>query len=217
MQENFARKARAKAPRPPRTLRVSCVIPSSRSLLKAAALLVALDVDPASAQDDPFSDTRDGGKLHTASGFLCPSKVGLFERDAVGEAEPTAGADFCAYSALDGVYGTVKLTLLDGPYNAPVSLAPEFIEEEGTGAKRIAEGMISLPVAAHGPPLAIYTRTYETGKMEDRHYRVLFSGAQFKNWAVEATIEYVDPQDVAVESEFLRAVYAGAEKQISGR
>ena len=186
-----------------------------------AALAVAATLaGHASAQDasvDPFTDARDGGKLHKASGFVCPSKIGLFGRDAVGEADPTAGSDFCAYSALDGVYGTIKLTLLSEPYNPQTSLAPGFVVQEETGGKRIAEGMTSLVVKPGTPPLAVYTRTYETAKLEDRHYRVLFAGAQFKNWAVETTIEYADPNDLAVESDFLRAVYAEAEKEIAAK
>jgi len=173
---------------------------------------------PAFAQDatpDPFSDTRDGGKLHTASGFVCPAKIGLFERDAVGEADPSKGADFCAYSALDGVYGTIKITPLDGPYDAKSSLAPGFIEQEGTGGKRISDGLATL--AARPAQVVIYARTYETAKLEDLHYRVVFAGSQFKNWAVETTIEYADPRDTPVENEFLHAVYAAAEGEIAAK
>ncbi len=161
---------------------------------------------------DPFADLRDGGKLHTASGFVCPDKIGLFKRDTVGEFDPQSGVDFCAYSALGGVYGTIRFMLLDRPYNAKTSLAPGFVEEEGTGGKRIADGVIALPAKAGTVP--VYTRTYETAKLEGDRYRVLFSGAQFNNWAVETTVEYTDPRDVAVESEFLHAVYAEAAASI---
>lgn len=166
------------------------------------------------ASPDPFADTRDGGKQHTASGFVCPARIGLFERDAVGEADPGTGADFCAYSALDGVYATVTLTLLDGPYNAASSLAPGFIEQEGTGGKRIAEGVAMIVPAPGMAAMPVYSRTYETAKLEDLHYRVVFTGAQFRNWAVETTIEYADPRDTPVEDAFLHAVYAGAEREI---
>ena len=172
--------------------------------------------DPALAQDnsDPFADLRDGGKLHTASGFICPAKIGLFERDTVGEADPQTGADFCAYSALGGVYGTIKFVLLDGPYNAKTSLAPGFVQEEGTGGKRITDGMMALAAKPGSAAIPVYARTYETAKLEGDRYRVLFTGAQFSNWAVETTIEYTDPRDVAVENEFLRAVYAEAAARI---
>lgn len=164
-----------------------------------------------------FVDTRDGGKLHTASGFICPAKIGLFERDAAGQADPETGRDFCAYSALDGVYGTITLKPLDAPYDAKTSLEPGFVEQEDTGGLRIAESVEKLAGKPHAPPLAVYTRTYETAKLEDLHYRILFSGARFGNWAVEATIEYADPRDLPVESEFLRAVYAAADTEIAAK
>ncbi len=195
-----------------RVLRV-CVV---NSLL----LFAPLAIIPAFAQDantEAFVDARDGAKLHSASGFACPAKIGLFERDAVGEADPQNGADFCAYSALDGVYGTIKLTPLGAPYDAKTSLAAGFIEQEGTGGKRIAEGIAHLPAKAGALPLSVYTRTYETAKLEDLHYRVVFAGAQFKNWAVEAIIEYADPRDTPVEDQFLHAVYAAAESEIAAK
>lgn len=184
------------------------------------ALAIATLARPAFGQDvsgEAFVDARDGAKLHSASGFSCPAKIGLFERDAVGEADPQNGADFCAYSALDGVYGTIKLIPLTGPYDAKASLSSGFVEQEGTGGKRIAEGTTNLPTKPGTPPLAIYTRTYETAKLEDLHYRVLFAGAQFKNWAIETTIEYADPRDTPVEEQFLRAVYADAESEIAAK
>lgn len=186
----------------------------------AISIVVILAALPALAQDigdDPFTDLHDGGKLHIASGFICPAKIGLFERDAAGEADPETGEGFCAYSALDGVYGTITLKELDEPYNAKTSLAPGFIEQEDTGGRRITEGVQMISMKPHAAPLAVYTRTYETAKLEDLHYRILFAGAQFKNWAVEATIEYADPRDLSVESEFLRAVYAAADSEIAGK
>jgi len=202
--------------RPSRTLGVLCAKKVLHVL--SVAVLSSIILGPAFAQDaapDPFTDTRDGGKRHTASGFVCPAKIGLFERDAVGEADPSKGADFCAYSALDGVYGTIKLTPLDGPYDAKSALAPGFIEQEGTGGKRISDGLATL--AARPAPVIVYARTYETAKLEDLHYRVVFAGSQFRNWAVETTIEYADPRDTPVEDEFLHAVYAAAEGEIAGK
>jgi hypothetical protein len=184
----------------------------------AAIAVAVLVVIPASAQDsgsDPFTDVRDGEKLHAASGFLCPARIGHFILDAVGEADPARGSDFCAYSALAGVYGNIRLTLLSEPYDAKTSLAPEFVEQEGAGAKRVDERMVALTARPGAPPLAVYTRTYETAKLDTLHYRVLFAGAQLRNWAVETTIEYADPRDLAVEAEFLRAIYAEAQKEIA--
>jgi hypothetical protein len=156
---------------------------------------------------DVFEDRSDGAKVHVASGFVCPAKIGAFERDAVGESDPQAQVGFCAYGALDGVYGTIKLIPLHGAYDAKQSLDSDFAEQEGTGGKPVAEGNINV---ASGTPLMAYARTYETAKLEDLHYRVLFTGAAIGNWAVETTIEFAEPRDVPDELGFLHAVYAAA-------
>jgi hypothetical protein len=166
------------------------------------------------ANAEAFVDARDGAKLHSASGFSCPARIGLFERDAVGEADPQIGADFCSYSALSGVYGTITLIPLTGSYDAKASLAGSFFEQEGTGGRQVEEGMTSIRARRGAAPLAVYTRIYETAKLEELHYRVLFAGAQFSHWAVEATVEYAEPRDAPVEDQFLRAVYAAAASEI---
>jgi hypothetical protein len=180
---------------------------------RVAALAVALvaSATTVAAQDnsDGFSDTKDGGKLHTGSGFVCPARIDLFERDAVGEGESISGANFCAYSALDGTYGTITIKSLKGPYDPKVSLASDFTEQEGIGAHRIAE------VMTKSSGLSVYTRTYETAKLESLHYRMLFSGTAIGSWAVETTIEYADPRDNRAEKEFLDTVYAAALKHIA--
>jgi hypothetical protein len=171
---------------------------------------------PAHAQNtapDTFADDKDGAKVHVASGFVCPQKIGLFERDAVGESDIDTGSDFCAYSALDGVYGTVTITRLAGAYDPLSSLALDFTEQEGTGGKKIAEADVKLGQ----PPLAVYTRTYQTSTLEDLRYRVLFTGAAMNGWAVETTIEYADPRDTPVEREFLDAIYAAAKSDIAAK
>jgi hypothetical protein len=168
---------------------------------------------PALAQTaDPFADGKDGAKIHTASGFVCPAKIGIFERDAAGENDVQSGQDVCSYAALDGVYGTVVLTPLKAPYEAVQSLAPEFVKQEGTGGKKIVETTTQL-----GGKLAmpVYTRIYRTSRAEALEYRTLFAGAQVKNWAVEATVEYADPRDASAEKDFLNAVYAAAAKDIA--
>jgi hypothetical protein len=104
---------------------------------------------------------------------------------------------------------------LDGPYNAQSSLAAGFIEQEGLGGRCIADGMATLGVKPQ--PVAVYARTYETAKLEDQRYRVLFAGAQFQNWAVETTIEYADPRDTGIEDQFLHAVYEAARSQIAAK
>ena len=158
---------------------------------------------------DTFSDREDGAKAH-ASGFICPQRIGEFERDSVGEADPERLSDFCSYSARDSVYGTITLTPLSGSYDATVSLASEFGEQESTGGKRISEKAITV----QGSPLSIYTRTYRTTRAEALEYRVLFSGAAVKNWVVEATVEYADPRDAQLQADFLRAVYDAALREV---
>jgi hypothetical protein len=180
-----------------------------------ALLLVSPIVHAQSIPGDAFADGKDGAKVHKASGFVCPAKIGLFERDAVGDADPETQTDFCAYSVLNGVYGTIKLTPLTGAYDPKASLAADFTEQEGTGGKEISEKPEVL--AGGAEPLSVYARTYETSKLEELHYRVLFTGAALKNWAVEATIEYADPRDTPLEQDFLHAIYAAAQSQIGAK
>jgi hypothetical protein len=184
--------------------------------LGALALLLAAPAAHAqSMPGDAFADGKDGAKVHKASGFVCPAKIGLFERDAVGDADPETQTDFCAYSVLNGVYGTIKLAPLTGAYDPKASLAADFTEQEGTGGKEISEKPEVLPGGVG--PLSVYARTYETSKLEELHYRVLFTGAALKNWAVETTIEYADPRDTPLEQDFLRAIYAAAQTQIGAK
>ena len=216
MKTPFAREARNRPLKPARSVRVRSIAAFSQCLCVLAANFLLLPA--ALAQDasvGPFSDLRDGGKRHTASGFVCPAMIGAFERDAVGEAAPASGADFCAYSAIDGIYGTIRITPLEGPYNAASSLAPGFVEQEGLHARRIADGLATLAIKPL--PVSIYARTYETARLEDLHYRVVFAGAQFRNWAIEATVEYADPRDTHGEDLFLHAVYAAAEAELGGK
>jgi hypothetical protein len=192
----------------------------ARTALLLGGLGVLAAQFPASAQTvagDTFADGANGAKVHMASGFVCPAKIGTFERDAVGESDPETGADFCAYGALDGVYGTIKLVPLHGAYDAKQSLAGDFAEQEGTGGRETGEAEARLAATPGAAPLAVYTRTYETSKLEDLHYRVLFTGAAVKGWAIEATIEFAEPRDVADEQQFLRAVYAAAQSEIRAK
>jgi hypothetical protein len=162
---------------------------------------------------DPFADGKDGAKIHVASGFVCPAMIGSFERDAADENDVQTGADICSYAALDGVYGTIVLVPLTAPYDAATALSPAFAEQEGTGGKQIAEYAVTL--GSKSAPLTVYTRTYRTARAEALDYRIILSGAAVKNWAVQATVEYADPRDAALEREFLAAVYADALKNIT--
>jgi hypothetical protein len=177
------------------------------SIICLAALLSA----PAFAQDsaDVFTDAAGGARVHAASGFVCPLQIGHFERDAVGERDPSSGTDFCAYSALDGVYGTITLSPLKGPYDPKTALVPEFVEQEGTGGRMIGEG----PVKLGGQ--SVYARRYETTSLEDARYRVLFAASAAGPWAVQVTMEYASPRDDAVEQEFLETVFAAAFKKLA--
>jgi hypothetical protein len=193
---------------PPRPLRILCGL-----CVKIAFVgLLAPAAFAQEANTNPFIDGRDGGKVHAASGFVCPAKIGRFARDAAG---PDVGADFCAYSASAGVYGTIRLVPLEGPYDAKTSLAPAFVAQESVKAKRIADGMTTLTLKPS--PIPAYARTYETAALNGQHFRVVLEGAQFGKWAVETTVEYVDPRDTALEADFQHAVYAAAASEIPAK
>jgi len=180
---------------------------SFRLALIAAALLAA----PARAQTtdiDAFKDAADEAKVHAASGFVCPQFIGHFERDAFGERDPSLGSDFCAYSARDGVYGTITLTPLKAAYDPKTALVPEFTEQEGIGGKIVGEKTVLL--GGGKTPISVYQRTYETAALETLHYRILFSGGTIGNWALEATVEFATPRDDEAAQQFLDTVYAEA-------
>jgi hypothetical protein len=183
--------------------------------LAGATILMASGATAQTVAGDTFSDGANGAKVHMASKFVCPAKIGPFERDAVGETDPETGADFCAYAALDGVYGTIKLVPLHGAYDAKLSLAQDFVEAEGAGGKRIEERDLAIITVSHGSAVSVYTRTYETAKLEDLHYRIQFAGAAIGNWVVETAIEFAEPRDLAEAQSFLRAVYGSAKNEIA--
>ena len=166
-----------------------------------------LTAQPAFAQTtsiDTFKDGPDEAKVHTASGFVCPLFIGHFERDAYGERAPMLGSDFCVYSALDGVYGTITLTPLKAPYDPKTALLPEFTEQEGIGGRIVGES--TQKIGGGATPISVYSRTYETAALETLHYRILFSGGTVGNWAVAATVEFATPRDDDKLKDFLNAV-----------
>jgi hypothetical protein len=179
-----------------------------------AAIVGVLAASTAWAQSsgDTFTDRDDGAKGHV-SGFVCPPRIGEFERDAVGEYDPEHNQDFCAYGARDGVYGTITLAPLSGGYDPKAGFAEDFAQQDATEGKRLSE----ITDRLNGSPLAIYTRTYRTARAEALDYRIVFAGAAVKNWVVQVTVEYADPRDTQNEAEFLRGVYAAAERQIGAR
>ncbi len=175
-------------------------IPAMAMLLAPAAFAQTTDIDT-------FKDTGDQAKLHV-SGFICPLFIGRFQRNAYGERDPSHGTDFCAYSAIDGVYGTVTLTPLKTAYDPKAALAQEFAEQEGIGGKLIGERTMNIGGGAN--PISVYARAYETAALETLHYRILFSTGTVGAWAIEATVEYATPRDDQKQRDFLNAVYAGA-------
>lgn len=183
--------------------------------MKIATLFLLAFATPAFAQSttDPFKDGPGYAKIHVASGMVCPASIGPFERDAAGENDVQTGSDICSYAALDGVYGTVVLTPLAAPYDPKASFAPQFVQQEETGGKQIAEKTLAL--GNKSLPLHIYSRAYRTARAESLDYRILFTGTQIGNWAVEVTMEYADPRDSTAEKQFLNAVYGAAAKDIA--
>jgi len=178
--------------------------------MKRAIVLLML-LSPAHASD-VFADGAAGAKVHEASGFVCPTKIGEFERDAVGQKDPETRSDYCAYSALDGVYGSVMLRPLPKEYDPKAILASDFTVQEGAGGHLLNEWIQQIgPKAA---PLTAYLRAYETARLETQHYRTLFASAAVGAWAVQVTIEYADPKDRALEQAFLTAAYDAAARDI---
>ena len=181
-----------------------------RALAVATALLCL--AAPAFAQTTDIDTFKDAGadqdKVHSASGFVCPLFIGHFERDAYGERDPSAGSDFCAYSAIDGVYGTITLTRLKAAYDPKTALAPEFAEQEGIGGRLIGERTMAIGAGAN--PISVYSRTYETAALETLHYRIQFASGTVGDWAVEATVEFATPRDDDKQRDFLNAVFTEA-------
>jgi len=176
--------------------------------LVVASCLLALPAAAQTTSIDAFKDGADEAKVHSASGFVCPLFIGHFERDAYGERAPMQGSDFCAYSALDGVYGTITLTPLRAAYDPKTALQQEFTEQEGIGGKIVGESTVKL--GGGTAPISVYSRTYETAALETLHYRIMFSTGTIGTWSVEATVEFATPRDDEKLRDFLNAVYTEA-------
>lgn len=183
-----------------------------QSYILAAFVLGLYGMAPATAADSVFEDASGGAKRHVVSGFVCPAEIGHFDRDAVGERDVTRHADYCAYSARDGVYGTIVLAPLPRNFDPRAMMAPDFVLQEGTGSRMSNEGVYQLGPAKS---LAVYTRTYDAARIEAMRYRVLFAAAAVGAWAVEVTVEYADPRDVENKNAFVDAVFARALSQFS--
>jgi hypothetical protein len=186
------------------------------AVLGGAMFVLPAFVLPAVAQnkaDDDFMTAKDNAKLHVASGYICQAHEGRFERDAVGNVDLALGTDFCAYSGLDGAYATITLSPLRSGYNPKTSLTPQFEEQQATGGRMIGQKTVSFGE----PPLSVYTRQYETSKLENLVYTVEFTSAAVRNWVVEVTLEYADPRDTPESKDFLKKVYLQAMTQIGGK
>jgi hypothetical protein len=181
----------------------------NRIILGAACAALTFAVAPAFADDDAFADAKNGAKQHVASGFVCPQKIGRFERDAVGVRDPQNVKDYCAYSARDGVYGTIVLMPVKSGFDPKEMLAADFVVQEGTGGKKSSENTLQL---GSDGSLSVYARTYDAAKIEAVRYRVLFTCAAVGNWAIEVVAEYGDPRDKDAKNEFLTTVYDSALK-----
>ncbi len=101
---------------------------------------------------------------------------------------------------------------LSGTYDARASLGREFVLQEGTGGRMLGEATLKRPGGAE-----IFTRSYETSKLLDAHYRALYAGTAMGNWAVEVTVEYAEPRDTEAEKQFIDAVYAGAAAEVAAQ
>jgi hypothetical protein len=183
--------------------------------MKRTILVLAALFAPAQAQDlsDVFSDAPGDAKLHIASGFVCPLQIAEFERDAAGQKDPSAGADYCAYSSLDGVYGTITLTPLPMTYDPKAMLAPDFAVQEGSGGTVVGETIETL--GSKSAPLPVFIRTYETAKLAAMHYETQFASAAVGAWVVEVEIEYAAPRDKDLRTNFLNTAFALAQDKIA--
>lgn len=171
-------------------------------------------MSPALAQEDTFTELPDGAKVHQASGYSCPLKIGRFERDAVGVRSTENDTDYCAYSARDGIYGTIVLRPLPSEYDPKALLSQDFVVMEGAGSRQIGE-----TTETFGPDkqFTAFTRTYENARVEAMHYRVEFTCAAVGSWVVMTTTEYAEPRDVETKNAFLKAVFDKAAKELAAQ
>jgi hypothetical protein len=177
-----------------------------------AMLLLPLALAGAHAEDaQGFSDGPNGAMVHVPSGFICPLKIGPFERDATGRRDPDRDSDYCAYSALSGVYGTIIITPLGRTFDPKEGLADEFPDSGGT-----VVGETVQPVGTPAASLPVYLRTYETARLESLHYRTLFADAAVGAWSVAVIVEFADPRDREAQTAFLNSVYAAALRELGG-
>lgn len=184
---------------------------SNRPLLMRPffAVLAAVLVFTAAHAEEGFALRGDGALLHTASGFVCPDKIGPFERDAGGQRED---GDYCAYSALSGLYGTIVLKPLPDPYDPVAVLEPACRNVERMGGRILTETV--QPVGPETNAIPVYLRTYEMARLDLMAYRTQLASAAVGGWAVEVIVEYAHPRDKDEQTAFVTAVYGEAAKDL---
>lgn len=163
------------------------------------------------ASDEVLALMPDGGLQHRASGFVCPARLGVFERDAAGVRD---GGPYCAYSAMSGLYGTVILKPVADTYDPKAVLAPESHAVELVGGTLLAETEQLAGTVAE--PVPVTLRTYQTAKLDSLTYRTQLSCAVFGAYVVEAVVEYAYPRDKDEQTGFINAVYSQAAKDLGG-
>jgi len=78
---------------------------------------------------------------------------------------------------------------LPSPFDPKNVLAPEFRVQEGTDGHLIDEAMQKIAA------IPVYTRSYETARLQSRQYRTLYASAAVGAWSIVAIVEYAHPQD----------------------
>lgn len=184
---------------------------SGRKACGLALALTLLGVAPAAAQRIGFSSSANGSLVHE-SGYVCPQMIGPFQRDAAGLRDPVSGAQSCSYSAQSGVYGTVILEPMTNSFDPKEGLIPAFRAEDAAGSIIVSEQI--QPVGTEGIAVPVYVRVYRKARLDQREYRTLYAAAAYGIWAVEAIVEYSDPQDKDLNTAFLNAIYDTATKMI---
>lgn len=180
------------------------------SRFTVGGVLLALFCLPAQGEDG-FILRQDGALVHAASGFTCPETLGVFRRDAAGLRE---GGQYCAYSAVSGIYGTIFLKPIAANYDPKAVLAPEARSIESQGGIAVTE--TEQPVGAQSAAVTVYLRTYEMARLDALTYRAQLATAAIGAFAVEVEIEYAFPRDKAEQTGFVTAVYGEAIKDMAG-
>ncbi len=112
--------------------------------------------------------------------------------------------------ALDGVYGTIILTPLSGPYDPKTALVAEFQEQEATGGKVIGEATQKF-----GGANRLHAQLRDIEPRRCALSRAI-CGERGRTMAVQVTMEYASPRDEALKQDFLNAVYDEALHKLGG-